>query len=57
MYKQYGGIMLNTCCKEILVTVNVTDWNIWYYIIKGYCTNIEEARTIWHNARNNIPQY
>ena len=25
MYKQYGGIMLNTCCKEILVNVNVTD--------------------------------
>jgi len=33
--KQDGGIMLNTCCKEIWLNVIVTNWNIWYYIIKG----------------------
>jgi hypothetical protein len=33
--ERYGGIMLNTCCKEIWLNVIVTDGNIWYYIIKG----------------------
>jgi hypothetical protein len=33
--KQDGGIILNTCCYEIWRNVIVTDWNIWYYIIKG----------------------
>ena len=45
---------------------NVIVWNIWYYIIKGYCTNIEEycpsqyiilhsqARIKWYTARGNI---
>jgi hypothetical protein len=28
-------IILNTCCKEIWWNVIVTDWDIWYYIIKG----------------------
>jgi hypothetical protein len=32
--KQDGGIIFNTCCKEIWLNVIVTDWNIWYYIIK-----------------------
>jgi hypothetical protein len=40
--KQDGGITLNTSCKEIWWNVIVTDWNIWYYVIKDFCTNVEE---------------
>jgi hypothetical protein len=40
--KQDGRNILNMCYKEIWWNVIVTDWNIWYYIIKGLHTNIEE---------------